>query len=132
MGAGRDVGGGKSMSVLRRVTGMRRAGSLAFALLMSVPAGTAAVKDGGTPPPAVASHQCVTGSGGRDCLARYSCTLPRSVMSAPPGAVTVGNELTSATIRIGTCVPSRNSGATSPIFRLFASMNARVAMVGIV
>src|ERR1700678_1277748 len=57
--------------------------------------------------------------------------LPRSVMSAPDGAVTVGNEVTSATIRIGTCVPARNSGTTAPIATLFAFMNALVAMAGI-
>ena len=52
-------------------------------------------------------------------------------MSAPPGAVTVGNEATSATIRSGTCAPSRNAGTTAPIAVLFASMNALVAMAGI-
>ena len=53
------------------------------------------------------------------------------MISAPPGTVTVGNEVTSATIRTGTCAPARNSGTTEPIATLFAVMNALVAMAGI-
>src|ERR1700722_15643809 len=52
-------------------------------------------------------------------------------MSAPPDAVTVGNEVTAAAMRSGTSAPPRNSGTTEPIARLFASMNALVAMAGI-
>ena len=52
-------------------------------------------------------------------------------MSAPPGAVTVGKEVTSATMRSGTCSPSRDVVTTEPIAWLFASMNALVAMAGI-
>ena len=42
-------------------------------------------------------------------------------MSAPPDAVTVGNEVTSATICSGTSTPS-NAGTTEPIARAFACM----------
>ena len=53
-------------------------------------------------------------------------------MSAPPGAVTVGNDVTSATIRSGTSSPSMDVGTTEPMTVPFVSMNAPVAMAGIV
>ena len=97
-------------------------------LVTDDPAGSSAASPGGAPP-AVASHQLVTGTGGSPRLSSACCTAARSRMSAPPEA-TVGNECTAATMCTATVRPLTLSSTVAPTSVLLAARKDWVAMAG--
>ena len=99
------------------------------ALLVTVaPGGSARARDAGTRPPVVASHHCVTATGGAPWLTRNASSVGRSMTS--PAPVMVGNALATATIFAGTVMPLTVVCTVLPTPELFTLSNARVAMAG--